>query len=272
MTLLVRDEEDILASNIEYHLARGVDFILATNNLSLDSTEQILDFYRKKGVLDYNNETTDDYSQSKWVTVMARRAFHEFDADWVINNDADEFWWPEVDGSLKDVLRNVPVNESVVSASRFNFHFNPASKRPFFIDNQTVRWNVPSRSKVCHRGISDIEIGQGNHHVYLYGEKLNASNAPITIFHFPIRSYQQYERKIVNGGRALFNNISINPKFGQHWKKDYHLYLEGRLRENFDKKILTDEKIEDGIVEGIFVRDFRIKQFFDEKIGLPFGK
>ncbi|HJM57083.1 MAG TPA: hypothetical protein QF446_07130 [Planctomycetota bacterium] len=36
MTLLVRNEEDILATNIEYHLARGVDFIIATDNLSDD--------------------------------------------------------------------------------------------------------------------------------------------------------------------------------------------------------------------------------------------
>lgn len=32
MTLLVRDEEDILVRNIEYHLKRGVDFIIATTS------------------------------------------------------------------------------------------------------------------------------------------------------------------------------------------------------------------------------------------------
>ena len=36
MTLLVRDEDDIIASNIDFHLNRGVDFIIAMDNLSVE--------------------------------------------------------------------------------------------------------------------------------------------------------------------------------------------------------------------------------------------
>jgi hypothetical protein len=34
MTLLVRDEQDIIADNLDFHLAQGVDVVLVTDNFS----------------------------------------------------------------------------------------------------------------------------------------------------------------------------------------------------------------------------------------------
>ena len=48
MTLLVRNEEDILKENIEFHLNQGVDHIIATNNLSTDGTTQILEDFKNR--------------------------------------------------------------------------------------------------------------------------------------------------------------------------------------------------------------------------------
>lgn len=53
MTLLVRDEEDILRENLEFHLARGVDEIILMDNLSADGSASIAREYERAGVLRY---------------------------------------------------------------------------------------------------------------------------------------------------------------------------------------------------------------------------
>jgi hypothetical protein len=65
------------------------------------------------------SEPGDDHRQSEWVTRMARQAAREFDADWVINADADEFWraiYPTL--TLATALDTVPTAASSVLALR----------------------------------------------------------------------------------------------------------------------------------------------------------
>ena len=49
MTLLARDEEDIVASWLDFHLNAGVDFVVATDNRSNDGTTEILERYEREG-------------------------------------------------------------------------------------------------------------------------------------------------------------------------------------------------------------------------------
>ena len=77
MTLLVRDNADIVAANMDFHLAMGVDHIVVTNNRSEDATRDIVLDYVRRGVATIIDEFDDDYDQSAWVTRMARRAARE---------------------------------------------------------------------------------------------------------------------------------------------------------------------------------------------------
>ena len=92
MTLLARDEIDVVDSWLAFHLNAGVDLVIATDNLSRDGTTDVLEEYARSGYVHLIREDGDDLRQNEWVTRMARLAATQYGADWVINSDADEFW------------------------------------------------------------------------------------------------------------------------------------------------------------------------------------
>src|SRR6266487_5313663 len=115
LTVLARDEADIIDAHIAFHLNAGVDLVIATDNRSRDGTTEILESYARSGCLHLIHEPREGLRQGEWVTRMARLAATEFGADWVINADADEFWWPR-GGSLEEVLAAVPRQYGIVQA------------------------------------------------------------------------------------------------------------------------------------------------------------
>ena len=68
---------------------------------------------------------------------MARLAATEFGADWVINSDADEFWWPR-GGTLKEVLETIPERFGVVRGCWRHFLPRPEDGQ-FFAERMTIR-------------------------------------------------------------------------------------------------------------------------------------
>jgi len=266
MTLLVRDEEDILRANLEYHLSQGVDFILVTDNGSVDRTVGILEEYERRGVVRLIHEPSDDYSQARWVTRMARLACIDHDADWIINSDVDEFWWPET-GTLKSVLEAVPDSDGVVLVSRSNFVPRPSGEEEFFrrmVIRETHSLDTlgdPLPPKVCHRAYPDVEVAQGNHSV-MRGTGLRVGDEQrLLIFHFPIRNYRQFEHKIRIGGAAYERNRELPYEVGFTWRHLYRELLAGRLRSYYDSQMLGDAQIRRGLAEGRLLIDRRLLDY-----------
>src|SRR3954453_7236227 len=106
MTLLARDEADVVDENLKFHLNAGVDFVIAMDNLSQDGTTDILESYAKSGQLRLIRQESEYLRQADWITEMGRMAATDFGADWVIHSDSDEFWWPRGE-SLKDGVGNI---------------------------------------------------------------------------------------------------------------------------------------------------------------------
>lgn len=270
MTLLVRNNEDVIGANIDFHLAMGVDHFIATDNGSEDASVDILREYERRGVLTLHFEPSDDFNQSVWVTRMARAAAARWGARWVINNDADEFWWPSSD-NLKTALDTIPVEEQVVEAPRFNFVAIVPEGETFYqsmVFREVRSFNAngkPLPPKVCHRGSVDIVVGQGGHNVRWKGKPeppVTSPQRPVEILHYPLRSYPQFEAKIRLGGAALERNDRLPKGVGRTWRRLYQLYLEGGLPAYYETQAVSHDQAEAGVRNGELVLDTRLADWF----------
>jgi hypothetical protein len=234
--------------------------------MSVDATPAILREYERRGRLRYLVQRDDNYAQGRWVTEMARMAAVEFEADWVINNDADEFWWPPA-GNLKSVLAEVPSDTMALEVPRRNFVPRNIEAGQCFAEVMTVRetrslnaLGCPLQPKVCHRAFPDVEIVQGNHAALRGGIPLPTDRSALEILHFPVRSYGQFANKIIKGGAAYNRNRDLPSGMGETWRMLYELWQQGRLPAYFDEQVFDEAAIEAGLRHGTLQIDKRLRE------------
>jgi hypothetical protein len=275
LTLLCRDEADVVEEMVAFHLSRGVDMVIATDNRSMDATRSILARYQRAGRLFLLEEPSLTHDQSPWVTRMARLAVERFDADWLIHADADEFWWPQC-GCLKQALAGVSPAHNVLRIQRTNF-LPPDSAAdatlPFY-ESMTLRERQslnslgrPLPAKVCHRGLPLVSVDDGNHGVRLEGQPLPAIPfSDIEILHFPVRSPSQFERKIRQGAEALERNPrTAGTGIGATWRQIYQQYgLQGRLGDYYQTLRPAADAIQGLLETGALIDDRRLQHTLRE--------
>jgi hypothetical protein len=265
MTLLARDEADIVESWLAFHLNAGADFVIATDNRSEDGTSEILERYAREGHVHLIREAGEDLRQNEWVTRMARMAATDFGADWVINSDADEFWWPR-GASLRDVLAAVPPRYGTVGAFLRVFVPRPGNGELF--ERMTVRFSAlapindpaslykPIR-KVVHRAHPEIEVTRGNH--ALVGSPFAPLRGwyPIEVFHFPLRSLEQCIHKAKLQGHA-FEKYIARPPTAYHANM-FEALRSGTLEEYYESLVVDDDEVELGVAARRLVMDARLR-------------
>jgi hypothetical protein len=262
MTLLARDEADIIDAQLEYHLNAGVDFVIATDNLSQDGTTEILESYARAGQLHLIREDGEYLRQADWITRMGRIAATEFGADWVIHSDADEFWWPRGD-SLKDVLASIPSRYGVVRALLRHFVPRPDSE-PSFAERMTVRVSTASpindpRSlfrpnlKVIHRADPDVNVSIGAQRLIDSSLVPLRGWYPVEFFHFPVRSLEQCERKYAH------QQISPGRAPSPYYERVRELIDAGRIEELYASLLVDDDALGRGLQAGTLVIDARLR-------------
>jgi hypothetical protein len=266
ITVLARDEADVIDAQVAFHLNAGADFVIATDNNSKDGTTEILEAYARDGVLHLIREPAEGLRQGEWVTRMARLAASDYGAEWVINTDADEFWWPR-GGSLKEVLTAVPDAYGVVQGFWRSFVPRP-DDGAFFAERMTARLsqhapiNDPTSFyrpvvKVAHRGDPGVTVARGNH--ALAGSSLLTLTTwhPIEVLHFPLRSRGQWRRKVELQGEAFTKHIERSGT-GYHLR-GYDALQRGRIEQQHDSLVVDDAGVAQGVDDGTLVIDTRLR-------------
>ncbi len=270
-TLLVRDEIDVVAATIEHVLDQGAELVVATDNGSVDGTRDVLAAYRDAGVLHLIDEPDHTYRQSEWVTRMARWATQR-GADWLLHLDADEFWVP-VDRRrrLADVLESLPAEQGLVVAHRTDLVRRRGTSGHWPRDlvwrnlHTVSERGTPLAPKVCHRADPGVTVVQGNHGV----EGQTWETAPaglVDLYHVPLRSWEQFARKIDNGGSSYAANTELDPEVGWHWRADHERLQAGTLRATYDSRLISPRRLARGLASGALRYDPYLRGRLEELV------
>jgi len=236
MLMLVRDEIDIIEQNINFHLRFGIENFVVTDNGSVDGTRDILaDFKRRLGksivIID---DAEPAHHQAVRVDRMIQVAKKEFRPRWIISSDADEFWYP-VSGRYDSELDG---RQNILYCYWHNFLPRPNTPWQEFINVGEMPGYHGHTSKLFCLARGLMGMYRGNHESRSI-PRITARSENIRVYHYPVRSYEQFERKVVQGHRASLK--AADPESANwHWREYYEAWENGQLAQVYEELALRN--------------------------------
>lgn len=268
LTLIVRDEADVVDAQIAFHLNAGVDFVLALDHESRDGTTEILERYARAGVL-RRLDGKGPFREAEWRTMLARLAATDHAADWVINADADQFWWPRA-GTMREALADVPSSYGLVRCFDRVFVPRPGdgshfAERMVYRFMSHVPLNIPWSTyrplpRVLHRADPGISVSRGSHRVSATPLVPFPSWSPVEALHFPWRSEEQMSQKAAAR--------SVREGGGYHDLARQALE-QSAVESHYASLAVDDGAVSHGLETGCLVRDTRVRDVLRALAGLP---
>ena len=265
MALLVKNEIDIIEKNIRFHSKMGVDsFVIMDNNSDDGTYEKLKELSKEFEITLIQNK--EPYKQSKFMTYLTKLAKKKYNPNWIINSDADEFWV-----SKEGLKKSLQIKGSVLQIPRYNMTLYKGLSNwwesEYKVVNQVLyKEGEPNiiLGKIGRKVIINpkgyLKTNSGNHSAehLLFWQKREFRE--IEIFHYPIRSYEQFEKNIKNRAALL----KIGAKMGNHYKMWAKAYEQNRLKEEFEKIIFDKEKLKCLEDVNIIKKDSTIKEMFEK--------
>ena len=272
---LVRNEVDIIETNLRHHLTTVLDEAIVVDNGSTDGTFELLVELADELPLQLASEAGHVY-QSGRVTRMARFAAQQ-GADWVLPIDADEFWVAR-DVPFRSVLEEAPVDARALFVDVINFvqrrdvlvaHpgvvatmtmrpddvVGTAEEASRLVQTGAVGWvELPYAPKVVHRAVPGVFVGAGNH---LSGITGGVSTDALTCLHASLRARSLLVQKIDHGRRSIEERSSAESAW--HLKRWWQMAREGTLDREWEALSYVDGAITVGGKRHELVHDDRLK-------------
>ena len=273
MSLMVKDEIDLIEANIRVHSALGVDCFVVLDNGSSDGTLEVLKQLAQEFELHVIDRPVVDYRQSDWRTEMALIARNVMSADWIISNDADEFWMPQ-GASLKEGLSKWG---SIIEFVRSNVQLDTESEsKPFYERTYRAKHPIfyPKKNQLKEDNMS-IQLGKihgkvmvnlhglvrikgGNHRAWHWWSWLNATTSDkALVYHYGIGSKAHFLNHIENRQTLLAKGVS---KMGDHYRRWVRMANDGVIDQEWQRLVLDKDAVSVLQKYGVIVKDTRAKE------------
>ena len=193
---MVKNEEDIIELIIRNLFSQGIDEMIVSDNMSSDGTRGILDRLAVEFPITVLDDLDPAYHQSRKMTALAHLA-GAAGADWIVPFDADELW-RGTNGTIRDMLAGSTAG--VAAAPMLEHHPRPTLRRGGLLERMPWARHL-GYAKVAFRWNENIVLIDGNHNVENAGGPLVWDL--LTVHHFPMRSFKQWQRKALQGAAAV---------------------------------------------------------------------
>lgn len=280
MTLVVRDEEDIIEQNIRFHSAMGVDGFIVLSHNSVDNTNAILErLKQEKLVNEIIYKDTPDHKHSVWVNKMVKLAKNKYKADWIINADADEFFYSrrlnlkkgiaESEGAnaiyvdslflFPQQIEKTGVANSLYFVTKPLLHFE--AEQLGILGNPDYQYLINYNTfKTIHKTRGFKSVRDGNHSTKMW-HRIKSPSADIRLYHYHIRGYKGLEEKVKRWEESIFY---LPKEKGGELQVLVESYQQGNLLNEYNKRY-GKEIFELACSQGVVTFDPSVYNFMKHK-------
>lgn len=234
---MVKDEQDIVLFNLVWHYMLGFRRFFLIDNQSTDATPALIQAFARQfpdaEVLVLHDTVVAHFQGRKVSGAVSYLKTLWPELDWVALIDADEFLCAEQ--PLHNLMAQAPAAADALVLPKSVYRPVPGEDMNEVANFQTRLTHRQALShvstKVMVRAAVGLDIAQGNHRFFEphgYTTARYEALPGLTMREYPIRSLAQFERKVVNGQRAIdaAKAQGLAAVGGDHWIRMHRVLAE----------------------------------------------